>query len=110
MPLRLVKGSIGCCQTCGAPCQPCGSKPRPTLAELWRVALLTVSVAAWSGFSLAVGWLIGTGTQSGLHLAACLASAVFLLNVAYCFWRQITGRAASYPAPQKVVHIYRRLF
>ena len=37
-------------------------------------------------------------------------SAVFLLNVAYYFWRQITGRAASDPPPQKVIHIHRRLF
>ena len=48
--------------------------------------------------------------QSGFHLVACLASAVFLLNVAYCFWRQITGRAASDLTPQKVIHIHRRLF
>mgnify|MGYP000890037654 CR=1 FL=1 len=110
MPLRLVESRTGRCDTCGAACRSCGSKLRPTLVELWRIALLTVSVVVWSGFSLAVGWLIGTGTQSGLHLIACLASAVFLLNVAYYFWRQITGRAASDPPPQKVIHIHRRLF
>lgn len=113
MPLRLVDtADEGRCSVCGEPCrvrcaQHDGSRFHQPLGELWRLVLLTCSAMAWIGFALTIGWLIGTGTASGLHLIACLAGAFFLLNFAYHVWRHATGRAASDPPPQKVIHVRR---